>query len=383
MKPRTWLWSGLGALGLLGALGGAWILSLPSATVNGEAPPIGQQEVDAILAALKPPTRQRPVIAIIGINDATEATDYLMPYGILKRADVADVVLLATQPGPVKLFPALAVQPHATIAEFDEQYPQGADYAIVPAMSRDNDLAVLEWLTAQATKGAMIVGVCAGAKVIGEAGLLDRKRATTHWYYLKELRNKHPLIRYVANRRLVVDKGVTTTTGITASMPMSLTLIEAIAGRAKAEAVSRDLGVMQWDARHDSNAFQFTRPFASTAIFNTMEFWNRETLGTEIKPGIDEVALALVTDAWSRTYRSRAITFSRTQDVPLTRNGIRLIPDEIADEWPAAHLLPTIVDQQPARALDEALRGIAVRYGIPTADFVAMQLEYPRSSRWQ
>ena len=80
MKPRTWLWSGLGALGLLGALGGAWILSLPSATVNGEAPPIGQQEVDAILAALKPPTRQRPVIAIIGINDATEATDYLMSF---------------------------------------------------------------------------------------------------------------------------------------------------------------------------------------------------------------------------------------------------------------------------------------------------------------
>ena len=41
----------------------------------------------------------------------------------------------------------------------------------------------------------------------------------------------------------MVDRGVATTTGITASMPMSLTLIEAIAGRDKAEAVGRDLGL--------------------------------------------------------------------------------------------------------------------------------------------
>lgn len=58
----------------------------------------------------------------------------------------------------------------------------------------------------------------------------------------------------------MVDQGVATTTGITASMPMSLTLIEVIAGRDKAEAVGRDLGFPDWDARHDSDAFQFTLP---------------------------------------------------------------------------------------------------------------------------
>ena len=147
------------------------------------APPIGKEEADALLAALKPPKRRRPLIAIVGINDATEVTDYLMPYGILRRADVADVVPLATEPGPVKLYPALKVEPQATVAEFDAQHPDGADYVIVPAMSRDDDPAVLEWLKSQAAKGAMIIGVCAGAKVVGEAGLLDGKRATTHWYY--------------------------------------------------------------------------------------------------------------------------------------------------------------------------------------------------------
>jgi len=77
----------------------------------------------------------------------------------------------------------------------------------------------------------------------------------------------------------VVDGGVATTTGISASMPMSLTLIEAIAGREKAETVGRDLGLKHWDVRHDSEAFQFTRPFALTAIGNMVAFWNRERLG--------------------------------------------------------------------------------------------------------
>jgi transcriptional regulator GlxA family with amidase domain len=213
MKSRLILWSGLGAVGLLGAVGGAWILSLPPAPVDTAAPLVGEQEEDAMLAALEPPKRQRPLIAIIGINDATEATDYLMPFGVLRRANVADVVPLATGPGPVKLYPALTVDPDATVAEFDTQHPDGADYVLVPAMSRDDDQAVLAWIKSQASKGAMIIGVCAGAKVVAEAGLLDGKRATTHWYYLEEMLGKHPTVRYVPDRRLVVDRGVATTTG--------------------------------------------------------------------------------------------------------------------------------------------------------------------------
>jgi transcriptional regulator GlxA family with amidase domain len=374
-------WGGLAAVGLAGVIGGAWILSLPPAAAATGSAPIPQEELDAIVKALKPPKRQRPVAAIVGINDATEATDYLMPYGTLQRSGVADVMLLATEAGRVKLFPALTVEPHATIAAFDARYPEGADYVIVPAMSRDDDPAVLEWLHAQARKGATIIGVCAGAKVVAAAGFLDGRRATTHWYYVKELRDKHPEVRYVSDRRIVVDEHVATTTGITASMPMALTLVEAIAGREKAEAVARDLGLTRWDARHDSSEFQFTRPFALTAIRNTVSFWNRERLGIEVTPGVDEVSLALAADAWSRTYRSRAVTFSRTDDAVLTSNGITLIPDRVVSEWPAEHRVPAILNQPPVRVLNEALRGIADRYDVRTSEFVAMQLEYPHSNR--
>lgn len=340
-------------------------------------PPITQDEADATVAALKPPKRRRPIIAIIGINDATETTDYLMPHGVLRRADVADVVALATTAGAVRLYPALTVEAQASVADFDARHHDGADYVVVPAMSRDDDPVALEWIRRQAAKGAIIIGVCAGATVVANAGLLDHRRATTHWYFLERLRRKHPTVRYVPNRRWVVDGGVVTTTGITASMPLALTLIEAIAGRDRAETVARDLGLTHWDARHDSGAYRLTRSFASTVIANRLRFWRRERLGIELWPGIDEVSLALVADAWSRTYRSRAVAFAAAGGAVESGGGIRIVPDEVASRWPAERLLSPLTGREAATDLDFALRGLARRYGPATASVVAMQLEYP------
>lgn len=377
MTPRRIAFIGVGAAAIGAGLFGGWLLSLPAAPEAGGASPVPRAEADAIVESLRRPEADRPLIAIIGINDATETTDYLMPYGVLRRANVADVMLLATEAGRVQLFPALSVEPHTTIADFDAQNPDGADYVIVPAMSRDDDPVAVEWIRTQAKKGATIIGVCAGAKVVAETGLLDGKRATTHWYYRDEMLEKHPSIRYVADRRIVPDAGVVTTTGVTASMPMALTLIEAIAGRDKAETVAGEIGLPNWNARHDSSAFLFTRPFATTVAANTVAFWNRDELGIELTPDVDEVSLALVADAWSRTYRSRALTFSQTGDPVLSRNGVRIIPDRTASTWSAEDLLPTIDATPPAQALDAALAAIEARYGTRTATVVTMQIEYP------
>lgn len=378
MKRRMILWGGLGAAALAAAIGAGLILSLPPAPAAAAPPPVPPAEAAALIEALKPPKRTRPLVAVIGINDATETTDYLMPWGVLTRADVADVVLVATGPGPVKLYPALTVEPQATVAAFDARHPQGADYVIVPAMTPNDDPAALAWIRKQAAGGAIIIGVCAGATVVGETGLLDGRRATTHWYFLKGLREDHPEIRYVADRRIVVDGRVATTTGISASIPMSLTLIEAIAGRAKAEAVARGIGLADWDARHDSGAFRFNRPFALTVIGNTLAFWNREQLGLELTPGLDEVSLALAADAWSRTYRSRVVTFAARSGPVTTRSGVRVIPDRVAGDWPRARRLADIGGRVPAEVLDTTLDDIGARYGRPTAGVVAMQLEYSR-----
>ncbi|ANN56672.1 transcriptional regulator [Mesorhizobium loti NZP2037] len=357
---------------------GLWLASLPAMPVAAAPSPVPQAEMDAMLAALKPPKRARPVVAVVGINDATETTDYLMPIGILRRADIADVMALSTEPGPVKLYPALTAEADATIEAFDELHPEGADYVIVPAMSRDDDPVVTAWLRRQAQGGAVIIAVCAGAKVVAAAGLLDGRRATTHWYYLGDLLKRHPSIRYVTDRRMVMDRGVGTTTGITASMPMMLTLIEAIAGRNKAEAVAGDLGLDGWGPRHDSGAFRLTRPFATTVLGNRLAFWNRDRFGMALEPGMDEVSLALVADAWSRTYRSSVTPFAASPAAVTTRNGVRLLPDKVTAAWSGERLM---LDKRPAETLDSALQDIGARYGQGTADAVAMQLEYPQQGR--
>ena len=293
-------------------------------------------------------------------------------------SSAAPLSLLATGPGPVRLYPALQVMPQATLAAFDARHPEGADFVIVPAMHRDDDPAALAWIRAQAAKGATVISVCAGAKVLAATGLLDGRGATTHWYYLADLLQRHPTIRYVHDRRMVVDGRLATTTGVTASMPMMLTLIEAIAGRSRAEQVARELGLATWNASHASAAFRFNRPFALTVTGNTLAFWHRDRLGVRLTPGVDEVSLALVADAWSRTYRSRTVSFAAAPGAVATRSGLRILPDQVADDWPAEARLPAIGAAPPARALDMALDAIESRYGRGTANVVAMQLEYPR-----
>lgn len=175
-------------------------------------------------------------------------------------------------------------QTAATTADFDTRYPDGADYVIVPAMHQDDDPTVLAWIKAQAAKGAFIIGVCSGVKVVSKTGLLRDRAATGHWYDIDDLRRDNPSMRWVRDRRYVVDRGVATTTGITASMPVSLALVEAIGGEPVATALARDLGVTNWDAslrgfcrrrRYDSRVVHwvakrsFARRRSSPAISTT------------------------------------------------------------------------------------------------------------------
>jgi hypothetical protein len=110
---------------------------------------------------------------------------------------------------------------------------------------------------------------------------------------------------------------------------------------------------------------------------NVLAFWNHEELGIALSPGVDEVSLALRADAWSRTYRSRAVTFAATAGAVESRHGIRILPDRVSTTWPTERLLPTKGARPPAIVLNETLEAIRERYGRRTAGIVTMLLEYP------
>jgi transcriptional regulator GlxA family with amidase domain len=324
---------------------------------------------------MKPPKRARPVAAIIAENGGTEVTDYLVPYAVLAESGAVDVVALATEPGPVRLFPALKIQPQSTTATFDARYPDGADYVIVPKIEDTDNAAVVAWIQAQSAKGAIVVGVCNGVETLSAAGMLDGRSATGHWHAIDALRDDNPNMRWLRDRRYVVDRGVVTTTGVTASLPVSLALVEAIAGRERASAVAKALGVETWDARHDSASFGLDWGLRRTVIRNTVAFWARQTYGVPVTAGVDEMALAFVADAWSRTYQSRALSVARGPDPIRTRRGIELLPDAVA-ESEHVEMLPAPRATEPAKALPAALHRISERHGADTAALVAMQLEY-------
>lgn len=323
----------------------------------------------------------RPLVAILADNAGTEVTDFVIPFGVLREAGVADVHAVSTGPGTVTLMPALRVRADLTVAAFDAAFPEGADIVIVPAMHHEDTPATLAWLRAQAGRGAIIVAVCEGARVVASAGLLDGRSATTHWYAMSRVAAKFPATHWVGNRRYLADGNVVTSSGVTASLPLSLALVEAIAGQQVAAATAARLGVTEWSPRHDSAPFKLGAASIGIALSNRLAWWRHEAIGITVAAGFDEIALALQADAWSRTYRSAALTLG-TAVTLRSRHGLWLEADTIttrADDKPTTsrHDLPPYAGL-PAAALDAALAGIQDRYGHATAQFVALQLEYPR-----
>jgi putative intracellular protease/amidase len=334
-----------------------------------------ERQALAFVDALKPRRAGRPVVAIVALNEGTEITDFLLPYAVLQRSGVADVQAVAPRGGRVALYPALEVDGARDFAAFDRAHPSGADYVIVPAMIKDDDPAIIGWLKQQAARGATIIGVCVGTLVVGRAGLLDGRRFATHWYYRDTIADRHPGASYVPHQRYVFDRGVATTTGIMASVPTMLALVEAIGGRANAQALAAELGVDSWTPQHDSSPFGLSFGRAWSYALNKVAFWRHERWSIEVRDGMDDVALALVADAWSRTGRV-GVDAAAPGPVKL-RSGLTLVAQPASQDMPRVPLDPAL---KPVQQLDRTLCEIDARFGAARREWVMMELEYPAAT---
>jgi putative intracellular protease/amidase len=149
--------------------------------------------------------RARPLVVVLADNAGVETTDFAIPYGVLKGSGVAEVRSVATSAGPIQLMPSLKILADQTVAQFDKAEPAGADIIIVPAQMKPKSPELAAWLRAQAGKGAVVVSICEGARVLANAGLLHDRRATTHWSALKKLAKAYPDTTWVRDRRYVQD----------------------------------------------------------------------------------------------------------------------------------------------------------------------------------
>jgi transcriptional regulator GlxA family with amidase domain len=102
-----------------------------------------------------------------------------------------------------------------------------------------------EWLATAFAAGARMSSVCSGAFALGEAGILDNHRATTHWLGLDQFRTRFPLTKVVENVLFVDDGQVITSAGVAASIDMTLHLVARDHGPRMALHVTRGLVINQ------------------------------------------------------------------------------------------------------------------------------------------
>jgi transcriptional regulator GlxA family with amidase domain len=109
------------------------------------------------------------------------------------------------------------------------------------ALRRVADKHVLEWLNQRTLTTRRMGSVCSGALVLAAAGVLDGRRATTHWGYCDEMRTFRPAVRLEPDAIFVADPPFYTSAGVTAGIDLCLSLVEADQGPQVALAVARNL----------------------------------------------------------------------------------------------------------------------------------------------
>jgi putative intracellular protease/amidase len=172
-------------------------------------------------------------IAIL-IFDKLTALDAIGPYEVLSRLPEAELSFVAKEAGPKRTDTgALAVTADLALSELAEP-----DILLVPGGEGNRPLLeddeVLEWVRTADRTSTWTTSVCTGSLVLGAAGVLEGKRATSHWAYREQLREygAEPVAE-----RVVVDGKIVTAAGVSAGIDMALRLAALVAGEDVARAI--------------------------------------------------------------------------------------------------------------------------------------------------
>lgn len=186
-------------------------------------------------------------VAIL-LYDRFTALDAIGPYEVLSRLEEAEVVFAAERQGPVHTDTGvLTITADAAIGEL--AHP---DVVLVPGgpgqEAQLDDGPVHEWLRRADAVTRWTTSVCTGSLILGAAGLLNGRRATSHWLALDRLAafGAQP-----AAERVVFDGKYVTAAGVSAGIDMALDLSQRIAGTATAQAIQL---MIEYDPQPPLNA---------------------------------------------------------------------------------------------------------------------------------
>ena len=200
-----------------------------------------------------------PAITVgIFVFDDVEVLDFAGPFEVFSTAsrmhrraaatagDLFRVVLVADEPRVVLARGGLPV----TAAHGMRAHPD-IDVLVVPGgvvSAEQKRPDVVRWIAATAARARLTASVCTGALLLAAAGLLDGRRATTHWEDADELRRDFPAVRVEEGPRWIDEGALVTSAGISAGIDMSLHLVRRLATAELAVRTARQMD-FAWEDR--------------------------------------------------------------------------------------------------------------------------------------
>lgn len=218
---------------------------------------------------------------------------------------------------------------------------------------------IARWLRARAGRTRRVVSICTGIYALGDAGLLDGRRATTHWRFAGDVARRFPKLRLEIDALFVRDGPFYSSAGITAGIDLALSLIEEDFGERVALAAARELVVY---LKRPGGQMQFSEPlqFQTRAVdrFADLASWMIGNLRKELTVE----TLALRAGLGARHFSRR---FKATFGISPADYVERLRLDEARRRLPSAHQTVESVAASVGYASADAFRrAFERRFGI-------------------
>ena len=213
--------------------------------------------------------------------------------------------VLAVEPGRVDACGGIGF-----FAEGIDSFAGEIDTLVVPGglgVSRAiADQRLLDWLKAWAPRVRRLVSVCSGARILAAAGLLDGKRATTHWASCQRLAEEHPEVSVDADAIFIKDGSTYTSAGVTAGIDLALALVEEDLGRRAALTCARWLVMF---LRRPGGQSQFSAQLAAQSVehepIRRVQEWVVENLTADLSVAALAERAAMSPRNFARVFSSR------------------------------------------------------------------------------
>lgn len=168
---------------------------------------------------------------------------------------------------------------------------------------------IVDWVRAVEKRMSRIVSLCSGAFFLAEAGILNGKRATTHWAVAEELSARHPAVQVDADCIFVREGEVWTSAGVTAGIDLTLALVEDDFGREVALEVARDLVVY---LKRPGGQSQFSAHLLSQGTqhpgIREVQNWMLSNLAVDVSPTEIADRLSMSLRTFNRFFRKETGT---------------------------------------------------------------------------